>query len=160
VVLFAMGLVWYLQPALRRAPRSPGRWLPLSDAEAFARPARPKGTWLDARTPSGCVAFSLSLAVAAGLTYAASRISVYDAYRGASDSAILFPLFGTGSVRDLPGHPISGPGPLLRRIAERLRRRKSTRAIAWARLPEGSDQFDELRLLCAPKVPLRGFTGL
>jgi hypothetical protein len=27
-------------------------------------------------------------------------------------------------------------------------------------LPEGSEDFDELRLLCASKVPLRGFIGI
>jgi hypothetical protein len=160
LVLLAMALVWYLQPTLHRAPRGPGRWLPISDAEAFARAPRAKGTWLDARTPSGCVVFALSLAVVAALAWAASRVSTYDAYLVVFDGAILFPLFGTGSVRDLPGDPVSGPGPLLGRIAEKLRRRKSMRAIAWARLPEGSDRFDELRLLCAPKVPLRGFTGI
>jgi hypothetical protein len=129
VVLFAMGLVWYVQPALGRAPRGPGRWLPLSDAEAFARPARARGSWLDARTPSGCMVFMISLGVVAGLVYAASRVSAYDAYLVAFDSAVLFPLFGTGSIRDLPGHPISGPGPRLEAIAKKLRSRKSIRAI-------------------------------
>ena len=154
LVLLAMGLVWYLQPVLRRAPRGPGRWLPLADAEAFARAPRATGSWLDARTRSGCVVFTLSLLFAGALAYAASRVSAYDAYLVVFDSAVLIPLFGTGSLRDLPGHPISGPGPRLGRIALWLRRRKSLRAIAWARLPEGCDQFDELRLLCAPKVPL------
>jgi hypothetical protein len=160
LVLLAMALVWYVQPRLARTPRGPGRWLPLADAEAFARPPRPIGSWLDARTPSGRIAFLLALGVVAALAYVASRVSAYDAYLVVFDGAVLFPLFGTGSIRDLPGHPVSGPGPRLGRIARRIRSRKSTRAIAWARLPEGSDQFDELRLLCAPKVPLRGFTGI
>jgi hypothetical protein len=149
-----------VQPAVQRKPRGPGRWLPLADAEAFARPRRAKGTWLDARTPSGCVVFALSLAAAACLAYGASRISMYYAYLVVFDSAVLFPLFGTGSLRDLPRDPIAGPGPALGRIARKLRCKTGIRAIAWARLPDGCDQFDELRLLCTPKVPLRGFTGI
>jgi hypothetical protein len=160
LVLIAMALVWYVQPRIHRAPRGPGRWLPLADTEAFARPPRAVGSWLDARTSSGAVVFAFSLAVVAVAVYAASRVSAYEAYLVAFDAAVLFPLFGTGSVRDLPGDPITGPGPRLGRIARRIRERKSLRAIAWARLPEGSDRFDELRLLCAPKVPLRGFTGI
>src|SRR5258708_4248287 len=45
-------------------------------------------------------------------------------------------------------------------MARKLRKLRGVRVVAWARLPEGSDQFDELRLLTAPKVPLRGFTGI
>jgi len=48
----------------------------------------------------------------------------------------------------------------LARIAKRLRQDRGLRAIGWARLPDGSDTFDELRLLCAPRVPLRGFSAL
>jgi len=160
LVLFAMTLVWYLQPTVHRSPRGPGRWLPLADDEAFARPARPKDAWLDGRTPIGFLLFALLLAGSAGLAYAASHVSAYDAYLIVFDSAVFFPLFGTGGLRDLPGHPLSGPGPALGTIARKLRSRRGCRAIAWARLPEGSDRFDELRLLCAPKIPLRGFVGI
>jgi hypothetical protein len=160
VILVAMALVWYRKPSIVRAPRGPGRWLPLSDAEAFARPKRARGSWLDARTRSGGITFALLLAAWGAFAYAASRASAYEGWLALMDGAILFPIFGTGSRRDLPPDPMSGPGPALGRIARKLRGRKWLRAIAWARLPEGSDSFDELRLLCAPKVPLRGFTGI
>jgi hypothetical protein len=160
VVLAAMGLVWYRKPATARRPRGPGRWLPISDAEAFARPAPVRGAWLDARTRAGSIAFTFFLAAWGGVAYAASRASAYEGWLVLVDGAFLFPIFGTGSLRDLPPDPISGPGPALGRIAKKLRSRKWLRAIAWARLPEGSDRFDELRLLAAPRVPLRGFTGL
>ena len=87
-------------------------------------------------------------------------MSTYAAYIVAFDAAVLLPLFGTGRANELPGHPVSGPGPLLAKIARRLRKLPKTRAIAWGRLPAGSDQFDELRLLCTPKLPLRGLAGI
>jgi len=160
LVLLAMALTWYLPPMWNRTPRGPGRWLPVADAEAFARVAAPKDAWLDASTRAGLVVFVLLAGAAAALTYAVSRTSNYAAYIVAFDAAVLLPLFGTGRANELPGHPVSGPGPLLAKIARRLRKRPKTRAIAWGRLPAGSDQFDELRLLCTPKVPLRGLAGI
>ena len=52
------------------------------------------------------------------------------------------------------------PGALARENRRSIRKLPKTRAIAWGRLPAGSDQFDELRLLCTPKVPLRGLAGI
>jgi hypothetical protein len=160
LVLLAMALTWYLQPVWIRHARGPGRWLPVGDKEAFARPVGVKDAWLDTTTRTGQVLFGLALAGVVGLAYAASRASTYGAYLVALDSAVLFPLFGTGRLGDLPNPALSGPAPILRRIAEKLRRRSGLRVIAWGRLPEGTDQFDELRLLCAPKIPIRGFTGI
>jgi hypothetical protein len=160
LVLLAMALVWYLPPSLQRRPRGPGRWLPLADVEAFGKALPSNGGWLDASTRNGLALFAFSMICCAGVAYAVSRVSAYDAYLVMFDSAVLFPLFGTGRVRELPAHPIFGVVPTFERIAARLRRRANVRAIAWARLPEASDQFDELRLLCAPKLPLRGFIGI
>jgi hypothetical protein len=160
LVFLAMALVCHLPPAVRRSPRGPGRWLPLGDTEAFAKAPPVKGAWLDAGTRTGFVVFSLSLLGLAGLAFAAARVSTYNAYLVVFDGAVLFALFGTGSVRDLPRHPVFGPGPTLGRMARSLRRLRAVRVIAWARLPEGSNQFDELRLLAVPKVPLRGFTSI
>jgi hypothetical protein len=160
LVLLAMALTWYLPPSWNRQPRGPGRWLPVSDAEAFARSPAPKDAWLDASTPGGLALFVLLLGAAAGVAYAVSRTSAYAAYVVAFDAAVLFPLFGTGRRSELPGHPVLGPGPRLARIASRLRKIPQTRAIAWGRLPLGSQQFDELRLLCTPKLPLRGLAGI
>jgi hypothetical protein len=160
LVLLAMALTWYLPPAWERKPRGPGRWLPVADAEAFARAPSPKNAWLDASTPKGAALFALCLAAAAGLVYAAARVSVYDAYLVALDAAVLVPIFGTGRRSELPGHPLFGPGRLLGRIAAKVRRQNSVRVIAWGRLPAGSDQFDELRLLCTPRLPRRGLAGI
>jgi hypothetical protein len=160
LVLLAMALTWYLPPTWNRQPRGPGRWLPVADSEAFARAPAPKDAWLDASTRAGFALFALLLAGAAALVYAVSRTSGYAAYVVAFDTAVLFPLFGTGRRGELPGHPVFGPGASLARIAAKLRKIPNTRAIAWGRLPLGSQQFDELRLLCTPKLPLRGLAGI
>jgi hypothetical protein len=159
-VFTALALAAYRRPVWRRAPRGPGQWLLLADGEAFSEPAPASGAWLDAGTLPGRILFGTALAGVAALSYAVSRTSGYHAYLVAFDSTVLVALFGTGRLADLPPHPIAGPGPRLGRIARLLRARAGVRAVAWARLPDGGDAFDELRLLCAPKVPLRGFVGI
>ena len=160
LVLTAFALAAYRRPVLRRAPRGPGQWLLLADAEAFSPPRPVGGAWLDAGTRAGRAVFVVALAGAAALTYVVSRTSAYHAYIVVFDAAVLVALFGTGRIADLAPHPVSGPGARLGRVARDLRARAGVRAVAWARLPEGGDAFDELRLLCAPKVPLRGFVGV
>jgi hypothetical protein len=159
-VLAALGLAAYRRPVWRRAPRGPGKWLPLGDGEAFAPPPRAKGAWLDAGTTPGRAVFLVVLAMVALVTYLVGRASAYHAYLVAFDAVVLLPVFGTGRLADLPPHPIGGSGTHLGRIAQRLRAEAGVRAVAWARLPDGGDAFDELRLLCAPRVPLRGFVGI
>jgi hypothetical protein len=159
-VLSALALASYRRPLWRRAPRGPGQWLLLADGEAFAESLPAKGAWLDAGTVGGRVLLLAALSGAAALTYWVARASTYHAYLVAFDATVLLAVFGTGRLADLPPHPIAGPGPRLGRIARQLRGRAGIRAVAWARLPDGGDAFDELRLLCAPKVPLRGFVGI
>jgi hypothetical protein len=159
-VVVAFALAAHRRPLWRRAPRGPGQWLLLSDADAFAEPGPVRGAWLDAGTPTGRIVFAVALAGVAALTYGVGRVSAYDAYLAAFDATVLLAVFGTGRLADLPPHAIAGPGPRLGRIARHLRGRAGLRAVAWARLPDGGDAFDELRLLCAPKVPLRGFVGI
>jgi hypothetical protein len=159
-VLTALALAAYRRPFWGRDPRGPGQWLLLGDAEAFAEPKPVGRAWLDAGTVTGRALFVAALAGAAGLTYFVGRASPYHAYLVAFDATVLLAVFGTGRLSDLPPHPIAGPGPRLGRIARHLRARPGIRAVAWARLPGGRDAFDELRLLCAPRVPLRGFVGV
>jgi len=159
-VLVALALAAYRRPAWRRAPRGPGQWLLLADGEAFAAPAPAVGAWLDAGTLAGRILFVSALVGASVLTYVVGRVSAYHAYLVAFDSTVLVAIFGTGRLSDLPPHPIAGPGLRLGRVARQLRTRAGMRAVAWARLPDGGDAFDELRLLCAPRVPLRGFVGV
>lgn len=159
-VLLALALATHRRPIVPRVPRGPGQWLLIADAEAFAKPLSPKGAWLDGSTPRGRVFFGLALAIGAAATYLVGRASSYHAYLVAFDAAVIFPIFGTGRLADLPPHPIDGIGPRLGRLARHLRAQKGVRAVAWARLPNGATGFDELRLLCTPRVPLRGFVGV
>jgi hypothetical protein len=145
-VLLALALAAHRRPIARRVPRGPGQWLLLADAEAFAKPPSPKGAWLDAGTPWGRRCFGFAVALAAVATYVVGRSSTYHAYLIAFDVAVIFPIFGTGRLADLPPHPIDGIGPRLGRIARQLRAQKGVRAVAWARLPNGATGFDELRL--------------
>ena len=126
----------------------------------FCAPPAPADAWLDASTRRGGALFAAALACAGALIVLASRFSSYAAYLVLFDSAVLVPLFGTGRLRNLPAHPVHGPSAALRRIAEQLRKRLDVRILAWGRLPEGGNDFDELRLLCAPKLPRRGFVGI
>jgi hypothetical protein len=159
-VFCALLLAAYRRPTSRRAPRGPGQWLLLSDREAFSVAPAARGAWLDAGTRPGATLFASLLGALAVLGYVVRRASPYDAYLVAFDAAVLFPLFGTGRLADLPPHPLYGVGPRLLRVAKKVRALAGVRAVGWARLPEGGDTFDELRLLCAPRVPLRGFIGI
>jgi hypothetical protein len=160
LVLLAMTAGWYQRPVWLRTPRGPGRWLALSDQDAFSAPAPARDAWLDASTKRGALTFALALLTAGATALIAAHFATHAGYVVLFDSAVLVPLFGTGRRRDLPPHPIAGAAPTLWRIAKKLRTDRALRTIAWARLPDGSDTFDELRLLCAPRVPLRGFSAL
>jgi hypothetical protein len=160
LVFMAFGLATYRRASWQRAPRGPGKWLLLSDDDAFAPAPAPRGAWLDASTRAGQIVFALGLAAIAVITYFVARVSAYHAYLVVFDATVLFPIFGTGRDAELPADPLSAAGPRLSRIAAKLRATPGTRAVGWARLPHGGDRFDELRLLCTPKVPLRGFVGI
>lgn len=160
-VLLATALTTYLTPRWKPRPRGPGRWLPITDADAFAAEAPPKGLSLDLGTPSGRRLFALGLAlfaVAAGSAYVFA--SPYYGYLLAFDAAVLVPIFGTGRRAELPPDLAKAPSPRLRRVAARLRKRDWLRVVAWARLPQGGDRFDELRLLVLPRLPRRGLTAI
>jgi len=159
-VLLAMALTWYLQPRYEPRPRGPGQWFLLTDAEAFRSDPPDRRAFLDAGTRTGRMLLGLALVGAAACAWAIWPLSRYGAYLVIFDSTVVLPLFGTGGSRDLPPDPLSGPGPLLARIARRLRRHGTIRALGWARLPHGADHFDELRLIVAPRLPRRGLSAI
>jgi hypothetical protein len=160
LVLLAMALTCYLHPKWRPDPRGPGRWLPLSDDDAFPRVPRPKGAWLDASTRNGAIVLAFGIAACLAAAYFVRPLSSYGAYVVLFDSAVLFALFGTGRIADLPPDPITGPGPRLLAVARRLRKLPSLRVVACGRFPDGSQRFDELRLVCSPRLPRRGLSGI
>lgn len=141
--------------------RGPGQWLPLSDREAFARSrARMAGRFLDAGTWPGMAVFALLcgvLAVAACFSFSRAP---YQALLLVLGSACLLPLFFTGRVAQLPPDLATRPRALLAGLAGRLRRAPGVKVVAWARIPEGSPDADELRLLVQVPGALRGLLGV
>jgi hypothetical protein len=157
LVLSAMALASYRRPRWLAVPRNPGRWLALTDEDAFCE-IRP-GSWLDASTTAGRIALVGSLAAVWLAAYAVSHVSTYAAHIIVFDSAVLVPIFGTGLRRDLPPDPLRDLGGVLGGMAHELRRR-GIRVAAWARVAHGADRVDELRLLCRPRAAIDGFIGV
>lgn len=161
LLLGAVALTTYLTPRWKPRPRGPGRWLPITDADAFTPPSPPKGLVLDFGTRAGRLAFSLCLvACAAASVLAWNFVSPYHGYLIAFDAALLVPLFGTGRLGQLPPDLATAPAKMLLRMARKLRDNELLRVVPSARLPQGSDRFDELRLLVVPRLPRRGFGAI
>jgi hypothetical protein len=161
VLVGAMLLVAHRTPLPRPVSRGPGRWLALSEAEAFVPAPRLQDTWLDASTGWGKVGLllaCLAVGVAAAATF---RVSPYHANLLVLDALILVPLFFTGRSSELVPSLLRGPAPLLQRLLRELRRRApGARLVPWARFPQGQSEPDELRLMILPKGALRGLHGI
>jgi hypothetical protein len=166
-VVLAAALAAHRAPVWMRASalRSPGRWLSISEEEAFARPPRPKGTWLDVSTRGGKALLLATLVPLGVAVWFVSRTSLYHAHLFAYDAVALLAVFCTGRRAELPPDPMTVPAPLLRDVARRLRKTmrkvgEEVRIVPRIRVPEGSASADELRLTVIPRAPLPGFTGL
>jgi hypothetical protein len=144
----------------RAAPRGPGQWLPLSEADAFARrSARLPGRFLDAsRLPGALVLGGLGVAVVV-LHFIERQHSPYRAVELLLGSTVLLPVFLTGRAHELPAEPGGDPRRMLERVLRGLRRR-GLRAVPLARLPQGSRNADELRLLLQPRGALAGLMAV
>jgi hypothetical protein len=161
LLLVSMLLAAHAAPKPDPRPRGPGRWLPLSDEEAFSgRPPKLPGRWLDAGSPLGFACFVLALgAFTAGAVVLLPR-SPYHALLIALGSACLLPLFCTGRSGELPLDPVHGPRRLLGWLAGRLRCDPRLRVVPWARIPDGTRDPDELRLLLALRQPVQGLVAI
>jgi hypothetical protein len=144
----------------RAAPRGPGQWLPLAEADAFPR-ARQKlpGRFLDASTIPGAVVLGLTSAFAVALHFWERQYSPYRAVELLLACSLLLPVFLTGRAGELPRAPGSDLQGLLQRTLRGLRRR-GLRAVPLARLPLGSDTADEVRLLVQPRGAVSGLVGI
>lgn len=162
-ILAVAALTAYRTPLRLSKPRGPGRWLPLSDTDAFSKKEPWPYGWLDIGSPFGKVVFLL---VAAGWgtgVYFVSTVSTYFAYVAALDFIVLLVLFGTGRRTELPADPVRSAAPVLASMAKTLRKSKkvgAARVRGFGRIPTGATEPDELRLLVRPKGSLRGFTGI
>jgi hypothetical protein len=149
----------YAKPG-RPAPRGPGQWLPLSEADAFAGDrVRLPGRFLDASTVAGKLVLGALMLGLVVLHFVIRKHSPYRAVELLLGGAALLPVFLTGRARELPVVPGGDPQGSLRRMLSGLRRR-GLRAVPVARLPQGSSSPDELRLLVQPRGALPGLQAI
>jgi hypothetical protein len=161
LLTLAMALaVQYAVPA-KVVLRGPGQWLPLSDAEAFARPTqRSPGRFLDAGTWPGIGVFGLCCALFCGGALLLFARAPYQALLLLLGSPCLLPLFFTGRAAQLPADPATRPRAVLASISKKLRRHEGIKVVPWARIPERARDADELRLLVQVQGALRGLVGI
>jgi hypothetical protein len=162
-VLAVALLAAYRTPVKAVSPRGPGRWLPLSDEDAFGKKESWPYGWLDAGSPLGKAVFVL-VTVGYGVgVWLLSRHAAYFAYVAALDFAVVVVLFGTGRRTELPADAVHSAAPLLREVAKDLRKSKkvgAARVRGLGRIPTGATDPDELRLVVRPKGALQGFRAI
>lgn len=158
----AVLLAAHATPRAVRARRGPGKWLPISMAEAFRAQPRAKGVYLDVSSRAGKVALTLSLILLGGAIALVAKASTYHAYLLAFDATALLAIFGTGRLHELPADPTRRPVPFLRKTARLIEKNASdhVKLIPKLRLPKDEADADELRLTLVPKRPLPGWVAL
>jgi hypothetical protein len=164
LVLLAIALAAHRAPRWQRAARlrGKGRWLPMSEAEAFRDPPRQPGGFLDASTRPGKAILIVALAALAAGVYALNEISPYQADLIAFDATAILVIFCTGRRAELPPRP-DAPARFLRDVARRVRRalpRDEPRIVGRIRVPDGQPDPDELRLGLAPRQTPSGFISI
>jgi hypothetical protein len=107
----------------------------------------------------GFVSFAVLVVGFVVLAQGLLAISPYRALLVLLGASALLPVFCTGRASELPADPAAMPRPLLRWLARRLGR-AGLEATPLGRLPDGSTDPDELRLLVKPKRSLTGFLAL
>jgi hypothetical protein len=148
-------------PRRERRPRGPGRWLPISEEDAFAVRTRVlPGAWLDSGTLRG---FGV-LAGLVGLVVLAAALelgrSPYHALLTLLAGSLLFPVFFSGRASDLVSDRVAFSQRFVRDLLRKLRERPEVRAVPWARVPDDHREPDELRLLVQPRDAAVGLVAL
>lgn len=161
LLVFGMLLASQFAAQAKVVLRGPGQWLPLSDAEAFQRVAAPHpGRFLDVGTWQGSAVFgALCVALTGGAWYLLAH-APYQALLLVLGSASLLPIFFTGRAAQLPADLALRPRRLLSSVLKRVRRAEGIKGVPWARIPEGSREADELRLLVQVPGAVRGLIAL
>ncbi len=151
----------YRTPRMSRAPRGPGRWLPITSQEAFAVSARRSKTgWLDASCAKGRLVlglWTLACVVAIALGF---RRDAYQTLLFGLAMPLPWPLLLTGRSADLPSNRRRQAQRLLGRLYRSLLRQSELRVAPMGRFPTGSSQFDELRLRVIPRHAKAGLVGI
>jgi hypothetical protein len=161
LVLVALPLAALAAPRRARAPRSPGRWLPLRGEDAFApRKAALPGAWLDSGTLRGFGVLLAALLALAAIALLELRHSPYRALLVVLAGSVIIPIFFTGRASDLLGDRVAFSQRFIERLERRLRGRSELKAVPWGRVPDGSDAPDELRLLVQPRSAIDGLVAL
>jgi len=166
LVAVATALAAHRTPAWTHASRGPGRWLPISEEEAFERLERPRGAHLDATTRTGKVLLVLALAALAAGVVATLRTSAYHATLIGLDAAALLAIFCTGRIAELLPDAVAGRAPFLRDVSRRIRRHLAKddadglRVVPRIRVPDRGADPDELRIGVVPRSPLAGFGAI
>jgi hypothetical protein len=161
LLLVALALSTFLAPERALAPRGPGRWLPLSEEEAFASDAvSPSGAWLDSTTLRGFALFALLVGGAVGFGALELAHSPYRALLLVLSSGVLLPIFFTGGTSDGSLNRVAFARHFLKRVTRKLRGARGLKAVPWARVPDGSAALDELRVLVKPRDALDGLVAL
>jgi len=160
-ILLVMALVSERVPRLERTPRGPGRWLSLRDEDAFVsgRGSSP-GALLDAGTLRGLALLAVVLAGGVALALGELARSPYHALLVALATVSVMPVFFTGRPSELWRDRVQFSRRFMRDLARKLRASTSAKTVAWGRVPDGSSEPDELRVLIQPKDGVDGLVAL
>jgi hypothetical protein len=160
-LLFAIAFAWLRAPGVSPKPRGPGHWFVLTEEEAFAkRRVLRRARWFDAGTLQG---FSALTVLLVGFGVGARFLVLHSPYHALSlllGAFSLLPIFGTGRGTSLPVERVSGAQRTLARIKRRASVVAQAKIVPWARIPDGSQEPDELRLLVRPRAALDGLTSI
>lgn len=149
-------------PPLTHAPlRGPGRWLRLTEAQAFqVKPVASPGRLLDSGSLPGFALFCVCLVAFGGAAALLFPSQPYHASVVALGASCLLPIFCTGRMSELPPDPVARPRKLFAALARKLGAEPGWKITPYARVPEQREQPDELRLLIEPEGMPAGFVAL
>jgi hypothetical protein len=145
--------------------RRPGAWLFVRKEEAFLRPTAVSRELFDLRSTRGKLLFAFVILSCLGAGIAASTRALEPALVLGLSFAPLSLLFTTGTIRYLRPDLAADSVDLFREIVrevEVLARRRSrvVRVAPRLRMPHGSADADELRIVLLPEQPERGLRGV
>jgi hypothetical protein len=160
-LLFAMLLSTYRRPTATRSLRGPGRWLLLSDTEAWQKvPVGECNRWLDASRPKGMAVLFGWYVMALVLFGACLVREPYYAWLILLASLVVLPSFVTACYSETPIAKAESSRQLLRSLWARLRRNRRLKVSIVGRFAEGQAEPDELRLRVSGPGSLDGLMAV
>ena len=149
-------------PPYTRAPlRGPGRWLRLTEEQAFrVKSCSTPGRLLDSGSLPGFALFCLCLAAFGGAAVLIFPSQPYHALVVVLGAACLLPIFCTGRMSELPPDAVARPRKLFAALARKLGSEPGWKVTPYARVPLEREEPDELRLLIEPEGMPPGLIAL